>query len=244
MIADISIIVNVVLVMTGAIMWLAAPPSAKLLLKKKLGFYKAQTLNLVADRDRIMQLEAQDVRFDGMLEGKKVRSGMKSSFYLGRVRRDYLNNIDQNEINKRLEDDVLPPYSLDGIPIYQSYIGTAFATNPAVLTAIRYKDKPSEFKNGFDSQIMLPEPLEVDGVPVDNIEVKVMLPFDPKDIAKALPEEFAQIDVGDTKVRSRLEGEAARGQDGHNTIKIMIIGAIVSVGIIAGAVIALKIIGA
>lgn len=234
----ISICINAVLIVVGLVLWMAAPPSAKILLLKKLGFHKAQDLNLVADRDRVMQLEVQDVRSDGMLEGRKVRSGMKTSFYLGRVKRDSANH-DQNALNKSLENDILPPYSLDGVPIYLSYIGTAFATNPAVLTALRLKDKVSSLAgNSFDAEMMLPEAITVDNEKVDSIETKVYLPFDPKDIAKALPEEFAQIDVGETKVRSRLEGEASKSQDGMTMFKtLLIVGLIACIGLaIAGAV--------
>jgi hypothetical protein len=169
-----------------------------------------------------------------MLEGRKVRHGLKSSFYLAKVKRDAHN--DQAEIHRKLENDILPPYSLDGVLVYFSYLATAFATNPKVLTAIRYQDRVTKDEpNSFDAKIMLPNKIITPIGEIDYVEVKVLLNFDAKDITKVLPEDYAQVDVSETKVLSKIEGMTLKDQEGKGLFKMIIMACIVG-AIIVGAV--------
>lgn len=240
--AFISIAVNVILLMVLIIVWMMAPRTAKFLIKKKLMLMQNKTLNLVAHDDRYMQIEAMDVSPEGLLEARG-KHGLTKNFFLAKPQDDSA-NTEQNLVNDRRDLDILPPYSLEGVPVYFSHVSKAIATNPKVLTALRMANRVDASKpRVFNSKAVLQKPIEEENGDVTNtVPVTVMLSFDPVDIKKNFPSYWQQSNIDATKRRNQAIGVEKERRSGQNMIKMMIIGAIVAVAIIAGAVVALKLV--
>ena len=58
---------------------------------------------------------------------------------------------------------------------------------------------------------------------IDQIDVNVMLPFDPVDIKKNFPDYWQQSNIDSTKRRNRRIGEIRSGRDKMEIIKMMLV---------------------
>jgi hypothetical protein len=250
-IAFIAIVVDVVLAMLLLIGWFMMPKTAKFMLMKKLMMMQGKTLNLVAYDDRFMQMEAFDVTTEALLESK-AKHGLSKNFYLAKPQ-DESQSSEQNLVNSQRDIDYLPPYNLEGIPVYFSHISKAVATNPKVLVALRLANQlPTQVEKtrrglSLKRHAIFPKPALIDNgvqlLKTNLLEVNVSIPFDPVDIKKNFPLYWQQSNIDATKRRNQGIGEEKAKRTGGDFFKIMIVGAIVAVAIIAGTVIALRLIG-
>lgn len=251
LVGDFSIIANVILIMAFVIIYIASPDSAKILIKKKLGLLKNKTLNFIAWDDRVLQLEAEDVAPEGMLESKTSRKGTSKSFYLAKPQDDTA-NVQGNLQNLQRDLHVLPLYSLDGIPVGLSHISKAIVTNPKVIAALslaNHIDPNSNTPNEFNTQIELPSEIEIQEAPNKTlktriIEVLVRLPFDPVDIKRNFPLYWQQANIDSTKRRNRNIGAELEKGEGKGVLKMfLIVGLIACIALVIGGAIAGKFFG-
>jgi len=240
LIGDISIIINVVLIMVGAVIFLAMPPAAMLMLKKKLGFMRYKTLNLMAYDDGVLVMDAQDVSTEGMLESKGKQKGSSRSFYLARPLDDTV-CVEQNKENAKRDKWLLPLFSLNGIPVGLSYIRQAVVTNPAVLLAMKAANHVDEKKasNAFEAAIKIPH-AEKRGLKEKFVRINVLLPFDPKDIQRNFPKYYSEDMIHSTKMRYKNIGAESSKKDGEKMFKLLLIcGVVICIvlgvlGVVAG----------
>ncbi len=211
-----------------AIVIVLAPKAAMILIKKKFGLLKTKALDLIAWDDRVLTLEALDVTPEGMLE-KDAKKGRSKNFYLAKPL-DSTANRDQNIVDSERDMDVLPPYTLDGIPISFSHISKAIATNPRVLTALRVAnritDNPGERE--FKSRVVLPQHITIideegEKTETNTVDVDVKLPFDPVDIKKNFSSYWQQSNIDATKRRNQAIGVEKSKQSSMSLLKYVVI---------------------
>ncbi|MFA6660435.1 MAG: hypothetical protein WCS62_02370 [Bacilli bacterium] len=219
-----------------AIVIVFAPKAAMILIKKKFGLLKTKALDLIAWDDRVLTLEALDVTPEGMLE-KDAKKGRSKNFYLAKPL-DSTTNRDQNIIDSERDMDVLPPYTLDGIPISFSHISKAIATNPRVLTALRIAnritDNPGHRK--FNSKVVLPQHITIineegEKVETNTVDVDVKLPFDPVDIKKNFSSYWQQSNIDATKRRNQAIGVEKAKQGSLGMLKYVVILCVICVAV-------------
>lgn len=232
-----------VLVIANIIIWAVAPKSAKLLIKKKLGLLQNKTLNLIADNDYYMSLEAMDVAPEGLLELRRKKK-LSKYFYLAKPN-EVTPNKEESSLLRRVDVDRSPPYNLDGIPTYLSHIADAYATNPRVILSLQLAEKINSKKpKEMDGELALSHYFRKVGEKiVQTVPIKILLGFDPAAIAK-VGLKVPQTRINQTQRRYEERGVIKSKALGGDMFKLMIVGAIVAVAIIAGAVVALHLIGA
>lgn len=227
-------ILTIVLMGCGVI-WIIAPPSAKILLKKKLGFYKGKALDMIAYDDRMFQLDVMDVTPEAMLE-KNEKRGKSKNFYLAKPV-DATGDYRQNIINSNRDLDVLPPYTLDGFPVFISHISKAIATNPRVLTALReanYVTPEGKLRrHAVIPKVQVPDE-NGNLVETNTLEVDVRLPYDPVDIKKNFPNYWQQSNIDSTKRRNQAIGAEKVKQNNNDLMKYIIV-----LGIVASVIVGL-----
>jgi hypothetical protein len=215
-------------VTSAAIIWVFSPASAKLLIKKRFGLIKTKALDLIAWDDRVLTLEPLDVTPEGMLE-KDAKKGRSKNFYLAKPL-DNTANREQNVIDSERDMDVLPPYTLDNIPISFSHISKAIATNPRVLTALRVANRITSSQNpkGFNAKAVLPQSVTIiddegSKTETNTIDVDVKLPFDPVDIKKNFSSYWQQSNIDATKRRNQAIGLEKAKQSSMGLLKYVVI---------------------
>lgn len=219
---------------TGTIIvWVFCPPAAKLLIKKRFGMLKNKAINLIGWDDRVLTLEAMDVTPEGMLE-REAKKGRSKNFYLAKPQ-DNTSNRDQNIIDATRDLDILPAYSLDGIPVHFSHISKAIATNPRVLTALRYADRQATEKHGrlLKGKAITKNAFGDEGEVKNNFDVDVLLPFDPVDIKKNFPSYWQQSNIDSTKRRNQQIGMEKAKQTYMGMLKYVVILCALAVAVVA-----------
>jgi hypothetical protein len=221
-----------ILAVVLGIIWVVMPPTAKLLLMKKLGIAKGgKGYIMVGDADRYLQTEICDVHAEGAMQVKKKKKRL--TFYLAKPL-PYTPNEQANYINEQRERDILPPYFLDGLlPVFMAIKGKAIATNPTLLAAwhIIKQTKTREYK----TDAMLPATTldEKTGEMVNTMPVEVLLPFDPNDIESHTPEYWKQVDTTSTELRhERIGEENARKEYKEYIWPLVIVGIVVIAGMV------------
>jgi hypothetical protein len=232
-----------------AIFFIALPPTAKLLLFKKLGLAKGgKGYCMMAYDDRYMSTEAMDVTTEGALEKKKHKTLF--TFFLAKPRTDSANPI-ENQANEERDRDMLPPYFLDGIlPVYLGHISKAIATNPKILTALRLANrvKPENPKY-MRAEALLPKRLEyIDEVTgektvTDSIPIQVVLPYDPIEMKKNFPNYWQQSGIDAAKKRSEAKGYEKAKKEYKEYIWPIVIVAIVCIAAMVLIALATGVIG-
>jgi hypothetical protein len=223
-----------VLAMVLVIVLGVMPPTAKLLLKKKLGLAKGgKGYLMTAYDDRLLQTEAMDVYPEGAMEKKKKR-GQSLTFYLAKPQDDTA-NPEANLKNEERDKDMLPPYFLDGLlPVFFAHVSKAIATNPKVLTALRMANRTENNQKKFKANAMQPPTVTLDdGSTAKTMPVEVLLPFDPVDIKKNFPAYWQQSNIDATKKRHQAIGfEKARREYKEYIWPIVIVGIVVVAGMV------------
>jgi len=238
LIGDLSIIVNIVLVMAAIIVFVAAPPTARIITLKRLGFMKAKTLNLVCYDDGTIQLEAQTVSTEGLLESKN-RDGTTRSFYIGKPQDDTA-DVNANVENSERDKFMLPFFQLDGMMVGMSYVCEAAVTNPTVITALNLANYVDE-KNPkqISAKIKLHERAK-DILDETTAYIKVLFPVDPKAIQRNFNKYWSEDMMHSTKMRYKNIGAESNKRDGEKMFKMMFIGGIILavalgvIGVVAG----------
>jgi hypothetical protein len=224
-----------ILAVVLGIIWVVMPPTAKLLLMKKLGIAKGgKGYLMVAHDDRYMQTEPMDVYPEGAME-KKKKHGQSLTFYLAKPQDDTANQ-EANLANEERDKDMLTPYSLDGIlPVHFAHISKAIATNPKVLTALRMANRIKEgSKRVIETEAKLPRMVETDGGTLTQaMPIQVLLPFDPVDIKKNFPAYWQQSNIDATKKRHQAIGfEKAKKEYKEYIWPLVIVGIVVIAGMV------------
>lgn len=227
-----------VTIVGGAVIWVFSPPAAKILIKRKFGLLKNKALDLIAWDDRVLTLEPMNVTAEALLE-KDEKKGRSKNFYLAKPQ-DNTSNMDQNIIDAERDLDVLPPYFLDGIPIHFSHIAKAVATNPRVLTSLRYGDRvqagvaAGRSKRIIDGEIVAVSVLDGDLEPKPvKFDVKVKFPFDPVDIKKNFSAYWQQSNIDSTKRRNQNIGMEKAKQSVMGLLKYVVILCALAVAVVA-----------
>lgn len=227
-------IIATILGLVLAIILGVMPPTAKLLLMKKLGIAKGgKGYLMVAYDDRLIQTEATDVNPEGSMEKKKKRGG-SLTFFLAKPQDDTANS-EANMANEERDKDMLPPYSLDGIlPVFFAHMSKAVATNPKVLMALRMANRVKDGKNKIiAAEALLPRTVETDDGTTRTMSVNVLLPFDPVDIKKNFSAYWGQAGIDATKKRNQAIGfEKAKKEYKEYIWPLVIVGIVVIAGMV------------
>jgi hypothetical protein len=216
------------------IIWVAMPPTAKLLLMKKLGLAKGgKGYCLMAYDDRYLTAEAMDVTTEGALEKKKKKAIF--TFFLAKPRTDSANPI-ENQANEERDRDMLPPYFLDGVlAVYLGHVSKAIATNPKILTALRLANRvKSDNPKKLQADAILPQKVEIinelgEKETVETMPVNVILPFDPIETKKNFPNYWQQSGIDAAKKRSEAKGYEKAKKEYKEYIWPIVIVAIVAI---------------
>jgi len=221
--------------------WVVMPPTAKLLLLKRLGLggLKYKTLNMMMYDDGVAVVEAQTVSTEGLMESTR-KDGTGTCFYVAAPLDNAGDDRARNLENAERDKFMLPMFSLDGFPIALSYVRTAVATNPHVLAALKYADNvsvgnPREMR----AAIKIPGAARK-GLTERFAEIKVLFPIDARDIRRVFPNYWGMDVIEGTKLRYQKIGALSSKKDGTKIfITLIILGAVMGglfavLGLLAG----------
>jgi len=237
----VSLVGNVVCVAVVLCLWkFIIPPSAMLLIQKRMGRLKDKMLGLVCYDDGVGVVKVFDVAAEGCLE-REGRNGVSETYYLPRPKRDTPDK-NVNLANDKLDKAMLPTFTVDGIPLAFCYAADCVTANPTTLVGISLANVVDEKSpTCFDAKIKIAAG-NVRGSVVDaakEVKVKVLLPFNPLDIHRAFQKFWNPSMMEATKMRYKNIGAAMNKNAGKDYFKFLcIIGLVACIALVAGGVIA------
>jgi hypothetical protein len=263
-----SVVGNVVCCVVGVLLWkVVIPPSAMLMIRKRMGRLKDSMLALVCYDDGIGIVKALQVKHEGCLE-RDYKDGTSETYYIAKPSEDSDGDMDANRAKYALDNVVLPSVSVDGIPLALCYALDGAATNANVLLGLQLASVVSEKDpKVLDATIKVAVP-EVKAATVEptvepvqsgkrgkkgkgrvgvveqvkysleSMRIKVLLPINPLDIHRTFKQYWDQSMLHATKKRNQNIGAAMAKNAGKDHAKlILIVSAIVSIAMIIAGVV-------
>jgi len=151
-----SVIGNIFLVTIGFMLYkFFIPPSAMLLIKKRMGMLKDSVLAMVCFDDGAAAVKALKISSEGCLEHSRG-DGTSETYYLAKPSVDS-GDVVADRAAYRLDKIMLPSLSVDGIPLALCYSLDGVATNANVLLGLQTANLVSESSpDSFDAVVHVP----------------------------------------------------------------------------------------
>jgi len=256
----VSVICNIVFALVAVCLYkFVIPPSAMLLIKKRMGRLKDSMLAFVCYDDGAAIIKPLKIKSEGCLE-QDYGDGTSETYFIAKPTVD-TDDRKLNRANYELDKVMLPSLSLDGISVALCYILDGVATNANVLLGLQTASMVNEYDPGvLDAEIKVPVPVgDVVKDPVVGVKgkrgkaavvvkqkfdvmtqrVKVLLPINPLDIHRAFKQYWDQSMLHATKQRHQNIGAAKSRKDGKDYFKLLVIaGVVVFIGGLIGGIVA------
>jgi len=237
----VSVIGNIVFVCVGVCLYKLAPPTAVLLLRKRLGQMKDSMLALVCYDDGVAVVKAMQVKSEGCLVHDR-HDGTSDTYYIAKPTED-TGDPAVDRANYERDKIILPSVSVDGMPMALCYSLDGIAANPTTLLALQLASHVKEAEpNSFVAAVKVPVPTSVVGKlknkAAGGLRVKVLLPINPLDIHRSFGHYWDQSMLEATKQRNQNIGAAKSKKDGDKYFKLLLIlGTVVGIAFAAMGVV-------
>jgi len=239
-----SVLGNVVFVVVGVCLWkFIVPPSAMLIIRKRMGQLKDSMLALVCYDDGAAVLKALKIKHEGCLE-QDYGDGTSETYYIAKPTAD-TGDAAVDRDSYELDKVMLPSLSLDGFPVALCYALDGVVTNANTLLGLQTANLVnSNAPRSVGGVIKVPSSVSGGGrgrvrEVLTTIKIKVLLPINALDVHRKFNKYWDQSMLHATKQRHQNIGAAKSKKDSEKLGRlILILCSVVGIAILACGIVA------